>query len=193
MSAGYQKFDVRKLERLNDPGRLESLRPEVMWSALGSPAPSTIVEIGAGTGMFAVEFARLAPSATVYATDIEQVMIDWMRQNRTEVASGRVIPVLGTEDGVPLTDGIADLVVMVNLHHELARPESIYAEAARLTRLGGQALVVDWAPFETPKGPPLEIRATPEDIADCLAAAGFSRARAHAGALPWHSLLTAER
>jgi len=31
----HQKFDVSKIERLEDVARFESLDPDVMWAALG--------------------------------------------------------------------------------------------------------------------------------------------------------------
>lgn len=186
----HLKFDLAKLERLNDEGRFEQLDPERMWAALDSPEPSVIVEIGAGTGLFAGRFAAMAPDATVFAVDIEPVMIEWMREHRPEVTVGRVVPVLSDETHVPLDDGLADLVVMINLHHELADPASTYAEARRVLRPGGQVLLVDWAPIETPKGPPQQVRASAEDLAGRLAAAGFMAVTVHPP-LPWHSLLTA--
>jgi SAM-dependent methyltransferase len=119
-------------------------------------------------------------------------MIEWMRKHRPEVAAGRIVPVLSTEESVPLADGMADLVVMINVHHELARPDSIYAEAGRMLRGGGQLLVVDWAPVDTPKGPPLAVRISAEDAAAFLDRAGFVEPASHDG-LPWHWMVTAVR
>ena len=186
---GYQKFEVNKLERLNDPGRFDTLRPDAMWEALGRPDPHAIVEIGAGTALFAATFASLAPAATVYAADIEPVMIEWMNANRPEVARGSVVPLLSQETSVPLPDGIADLVVMINLHHELTDPAATYREACRLLAVGGQLLAVDWAPFETPRGPSLAIRVSAERAIALLEQAGFADLVAH-DVLPWHWLVT---
>lgn len=186
------KFDPHKLEKLNDPGRFETLVPEAMWDALGSPSPHVIVEIGAGTGLFAAKFAEMAPGSTVYAADIEPKMLDWMRAHRQEVGEGRVVVVPSEESSVPLDDGVAELVTMINLHHELSNPEAIYAEARRLLVRGGQLLVVDWAPKETPKGPPLAVRISGEDAARFVSAAGFESVRIHE-TLPWHWMVTAVR
>lgn len=190
---GHLKFDPSKLEKLNDPGRFESLPPEVIWRASGAKDPRTIVEIGAGTGMFSGAFARLAPQATVYAVDVEPVMIDWMRRERPEVAAGRVVPVLSEERHVPLADAIAELVVMINLHHELADPAAIYSEAHRLLVPGGRVVVVDWARRETPKGPPLAVRATPEVLRRHLEESGFTEVAVDEMALPWHQVTTGTR
>lgn len=190
----HLKFDLAKLERLNDPGRFETLPPDVFWHALGEPADArVIVEVGAGTGIFAAAFAERAPEAIVYAADTADEMLVWMREHRPEVAAGRVVPVKATETGVPLADGIADVVYMVNVHHELADPAASYAEAFRLLAAGGRCLAVDWAPRETPKGPPQAVRASSEDFERLLAAAGFEDVRVNLDALPWHTLVTAAK
>lgn len=190
----FQKFDPKKLERLNDPARFESIPPVRLWDALGDPADTkVIVEIGAGTGLFASAFAGFIPHGKVYATDIEDTMLDWMRENRPEVDGGRITPVKSAESHVPLDDGIADIVYMINLHHELAEPDALYAEAFRLLRAGGMLLVADWAATETPKGPPLAIRASASDLVGFCERAGFSEVSIHDGALPWHSLVTGRK
>ncbi len=188
----HLKFDPAKLQKLNDPGRLDTLKPDVMWNALGLGDPRTLVEIGAGTGVFAAEFARRAPHAVVYAADTAHEMVDWMRENRPEVAAGRVVPLRSGEDTLPLESGIADAVYMVNLHHELAAPDAIYAEAFRLLRPSGRVLVVDWAPVDTPKGPPAAVRVPATVLVDFLLRAGFSGVEVHSG-LPWHSIVTGSR
>lgn len=188
----HEKFDVTKLDRLNDPARFDQTRPESLWAALGNPTPRTIVDIGAGTGLFAARFAEMAPEALVYAVDNERAMIDWMRKHRLPALEGRLIAVLSEEETIPLDAEIADLVVMLNLHHELAVPEKTYSEAARLAKPGGQLLVVDWAPGGGERGPSQAVRATAEELVAAVVAAGFVRAIAH-DVLPQHSLITADK
>lgn len=190
----HLKFDMAKLERLNDPGRFESLPPEVFFSALGGLDDArAIVEVGAGTGLFAAAFAERAPEAIVYAADTAVEMLDWMRVNRPEVAQGRIAPIKAEETSVPLADGVADVVYMINIHHELAYPEASYAEALRLLKPGGRLLVVDWAPRETPKGPPQEVRVSGEALAALLRGAGFTGVEIDEVTLPWHLMATATR
>ena len=191
---GHLKFNVEKLERLNDPGRFETLPPEVFWRALGAPAGAcAIVEIGAGTGLFASALSALAPGAVIYAADVLDEMLAWMRANRPEVDAGKIVPVKAEETRVPLDDGIADAVYMINLHHELARPDDSYAEAFRLLEPGGRVLVVDWADRETPKGPPHDVRVSAADLAAFLERAGFIEVSVDETALPWHLMATATK
>jgi SAM-dependent methyltransferase len=188
----HEKFDVAKLERLNDEARFEYLDPKVLWAAANTPEARTIVEIGAGTGLFACRFAELAPKADVYAADIESVMVRWMFQHRPAALSGRLHPLLAEETKVPLPTGEADLVVMINVHHELADPKSSYCEALRLLRIGSTLLVADYSPEDTGSGPPPEVRASAEEIAEMLAEVGFCDITQHEG-LSRHSLLTAHK
>ncbi len=190
----HLKFDMAKLERLNDPGRFDSLPPDIFVRALGGLDDArTIIEIGAGTGLFSAAFAQRAPGAVVYAADTAVEMLDWMRANRPEVAESRIVPVKAEETSVPLADGTADAVYMINLHHELADPAASYAEAFRLLKPGGRLLVVDWAPRDTPKGPPQEVRMSAEALAALLSDAGFSDVAIDETTLAWHLMATATR
>lgn len=188
----HEKFDLAKLERLNDEARFEYLDPGTIWAAAATPDARTIIEVGAGTGLFACRFAELAPHADIYAADMEPVMIRWMFQHRPAALSGRLHPVLSEETKVPLPTGEADLVVMINVHHELADPQASYREALRLLKIGGTVLIADWRPGDTGSGPPQSVRASAEDISAILSAVGFLDVVQHDG-LAHHSLLTAQK
>lgn len=186
----HEKFDPAKLDKLNDPVRLARMEPPRIWAAAGIANPAVIVEIGAGTGIFAEAFATFAPSATVYAVDTEALMIEWMERHRAPKLGGRLVPVAATDTGVPLPGGAADAVFMIDLHHELASPDATYAEAHRLLAPGRKVVVVDWRRDSEPGGPPQEIRASEAEIAATLERAGFGQVRTHEGPAR-HSLITA--
>lgn len=183
------RFDPAKLDRLNDVGRLIDLVPDAMWRAFGTPNAETVVEIGAGTGMFAREFAERMSGGTVYAVDSEPVMLDWMRDHPSADAPASIVVTDADASRIPLPDGIADLVYTVNLHHELDDPAGMLAEAQRLLRDGGTVAVVDWKREATPKGPPMEHRVDATEIALQLAAAGFDDITGH-DVLAYHNVVT---
>jgi SAM-dependent methyltransferase len=186
----YEKFDVTKLERLNDPARFEYLDPAVIWGAAHVDDPHVIIEIGAGTGMFSCRFAEMAPNAEVYAVDVEPTMVRWMFEHMPPAVSGRLHPTLADETVVPLATGEADVVIMINVHHELADPISTYREALRLLRIGGKIVIADWSPDDTAGGPPAHVRASAAQIGELLGKVGFADVCEHDG-LPRHSLITA--
>jgi ubiquinone/menaquinone biosynthesis C-methylase UbiE len=185
-----RKFDPAKLERLNDPERLEKQDPDALWAAADAPDASAVVDVGAGTGLFAFEFARRMGGGTVYACDTEEVMLEWIRAHTPPDLPADIVTVRSEENRLPLRDGVADLVVMLNLHHELHEPTLLLADAARVSRPGARLLVVDWKAEETPRGPALAIRVTPERICEDALGAGWSGCEIHEP-LEWHSVVTA--
>lgn len=184
------KFDVKKLERLRDPERLSYLNLDTIWQTIAPGNVSTVVDLGAGIGFFAIPFSRKIPQGRIYACDLSGEMVGNLHMAIEAEGVGNVTPVKTEEVRVPLDDGIADLVFMVNLHHEFDHPVDSMAECRRLLRPGGRVAVIDWKQEETPSGPPLHVRIPPEQVIAQLEQAGFENAGSHAG-LPYHFIVTA--
>jgi ubiquinone/menaquinone biosynthesis C-methylase UbiE len=183
-----KKFDPKKLTKLNDPKRLEYLNPDLIWEKVALPDTSVLIDIGAGTGLFALIFSRKMKNGKVYACDISDEMISWMNDNLPAESKGVVIPVRTEENFLPLPDGTADLVYMINLHHELEDPRRVLEESRRLLKKGGKVMVIDWKKEWTPEGPPIEIRVTEEMIESHMRSAGFSKITKYS-VLPYHYFL----
>jgi len=166
------KFDVSKLEKLNHPGRLEDINPEYIWTSIGAEKAGTIADIGAGTGLFDKEFSRLSPQSKIIALDVSPTMIEWMNENVIP-SFPNISTLLMSESQIPLADDSVDVVVMINLHHELSDEMAILKECYRILTSGGKIAICDWKKKETPKGPPLEIRFEPEEIENQLKTAGY--------------------
>lgn len=191
MSLG-KKFDPKKLAKLNDPRRLEYLNPEIIWMKVSIENPELLIEIGAGTGFFALLFSKMMNKGKVYACDISDELLAWMNDNLPAESKGVVIPVKMEESSVPLPGCTADLVYMINLHHELEEPLRILEESRRLLKEGGKLMIIDWKREETPEGPPLDIRVAEETIEEQILASGFANVTKHA-VLPYHHFLTCEK
>ena len=186
------KFDVKKLERLRDPERLTYLNPDKIWSVIGRGDVKTVVDLGAGVGVFSIPFSRNIPAGTVFACDLSAEMLQHLEEALQAEAVENVVPVKTGEVAVPLDGGIADVVFMVNLHHEFDAPAESLRECRRLLRPGGLVAVIDWKPQETPSGPPLHVRVTPETVQKQLRGAGFEDVHSH-DLLPHHYLITSRR
>lgn len=185
------KFDPAKLERLNDPQRLEAIPPAYVLKKLELEKCSVLVDIGAGTGLFSRKFLELMEEGKAYAADLLPVMIDWMKENLSSYGE-KLVPLLMGEWEIPLPEGIADLALMFNLFHELDHPAESLGEAYRILRTGGRICIADWKKMDTPQGPPIHRRIDPRDIAEALSMAGFKEIRSD-DSLAQHSLLWAEK
>ncbi len=187
-----RKFDPKKLEKLNDPKRLEYLNFDVIWGKTQLADADVLIDIGAGTGFFAMLFGKKIKRGKVYACDISEEMIAWMNDNIPSEMKNIVVPIKMEENSVPLADGIADLVYMINLHHELEQPLILLKEARRLLKKDGKLMIIDWKKEETPEGPPLEIRITAETIQSQMSASGFSYTDKHT-AFPYHNFFIGKK
>jgi ubiquinone/menaquinone biosynthesis C-methylase UbiE len=167
-----KKFDPKKLQKLNDPNRLLDIPPRHIWDKLNLIKSDILVDIGAGTGFFSIPFVGYTKNGKVFACDVSDIMIEWMKDNICPKYLN-IVPVKMDEQTVPLEDGLADLVYMINLHHELDSPDEILKESFRLLRKNGKIFIVDWKKVDMSQGPPIHLRYLPEQVKDQLIRVGF--------------------
>lgn len=167
-----KRFNPAKLDKLNDPTRLKTIPLGQIMKQVGLKNPGIMIDLGAGTGLFSAALARMFKSTKIYACDISNVMVDWMKTNIAPVYN-QVIPMLMEDSRVHLGDGLADFMLMINLHHELDNPNSTLKECFRLLKPGGKILISDWKKQEEEQGPDLEIRVNEQQVEDQLREVGF--------------------
>jgi ubiquinone/menaquinone biosynthesis C-methylase UbiE len=186
-----KKFDSKKLAKLNNPARLDDTPLDYIWEKLNLKDPKVLVDIGAGTAFYSIALLKYAPQAKIYACDISKTMLAWISEN---VVSDfpNVIPLKSGEAEIPLDDGMADLVFMINLHHELDEPEKLLSEAYRMLYQDGKVLIIDWKKEAMDAGPPVAIRCTPQEVQQQLTATGFRQIEIYSE-LPKHFMLIAQR
>jgi ubiquinone/menaquinone biosynthesis C-methylase UbiE len=186
-----KRFNPQKLHKLNNPERLSDIPPDYIWNKLNLKDPTVLVDIGAGTGFFSIPFAAFTKHGTVFACDISDIMVEWMQTN----ICGKhptIIPLKMEDCEVPLKDGVADVVYMINLHHELDEPEDMLKESFRLLKANGKIFIVDWKNEEMEQGPPTHIRCLQEDVKKQLVRTGFNNAAIY-NEMVKHFLVVAER
>ncbi|MBU1194917.1 MAG: methyltransferase domain-containing protein [Proteobacteria bacterium] len=173
-----KKFDPKKLAKLNNPQRLVDIPPDYIWTKLHIKKPDTFIEIGAGTAFFSVAFFEKFKPSALYACDVSEVMVNYIKEH-VSLKFPDIIPVKTEESAVPLDSGIADLVFMINLHHELDTPSASVKEAYRLLKPDGQVFIVDWKKKDMLQGPPTHIRCLPEEVKQQMTDAGFKNITIH--------------
>jgi len=171
-----QSFISQKVERLNNPIRSQDFPIDFVIETAPLSNPQIMIDLGAGTAFFSAPLARLFPDCKIYACDISQAMIDWIKTNIVPHCSN-IIPLTIEPNCIPLADGVADFIFMVNLHHELDDPHLTLNQCFRLLKPKGKIAVSDWKKEKTERGPAIDRRCDPDKVKDQLASAGFGSIR----------------
>jgi ubiquinone/menaquinone biosynthesis C-methylase UbiE len=131
----------------------------------------TCIDLGSGTGAISFPLASaVGNTGKVYAVDISDKIIGRIREKSPP---SNLVPVVNDAGQTGLESRIADVCFMVLLLHEVEHPEKILAEAFRLLKPGGKALVLEWREdFDSPH-PPRNERITRIKAEQLFKEAGF--------------------
>ena len=172
-------MDPARIERLRSPERLAYFDPAKIWQVLNPGQNSTVLDIGAGVGYVTLPFAKNYPSAKIYGCDILEGMVGLLARDATDRGLANLETILMQPNCVPLQDGIADVIVMAQLHHELDEPEALMAECHRLLNSSGTVAVVDWTDEDNGRSPAKGRRVPEATIRSHLSGAGFKDLGSH--------------
>jgi ubiquinone/menaquinone biosynthesis C-methylase UbiE len=120
-------------------------RPDLLIEALDLRPGMVVADVGAGNGFHALRMAeRIGPQGRVLAVEIQQEMIDELETRAREAGVENVETILGAVDDPRLPDGGVDLVLMVDVYHELSHPEEVLAAVRRSLKPGGRMVLVEF-------------------------------------------------
>ncbi len=105
-----------------------------------------VLEVGTGTGVLALELARLG--LRVVAIDHSPRMLEAARAKLEREVPGRVELHQADADALPLPDGSVDAALAHMVLHYLPSPAEAIREMARVVRPGGAVVVVDFVQHE---------------------------------------------
>jgi len=169
-----EEFDPKHADKLENPERLVELPPAKLVALLSLTGAETLIDFGAGTGMYSIPLAAALPHGLVLAVDPQPELLDRLRAKLADLPpAGRVEPILSARDHVPLPDGVADRMLVINvLHHVFDEPQAL-AEMARLLAPGGLFVAAEFARMERPVGPPNDHVLALDEVRATIAGLGF--------------------
>jgi ubiquinone/menaquinone biosynthesis C-methylase UbiE len=141
--------------RLAAPERLAALPQADVVRFLQLDGDETVVDYGAGTGVYTEAVAEALPSGLVIAVEALPELAEQLQGRLGPRLLERVNVVVTGDNHVPVEDCCADRVVMVDVLHHLYDQPGALDEVVRLLRPGGLFVVLDWGEKERPVGPPL--------------------------------------
>lgn len=135
---GYQ--GAAWLEREN---REKEERTDILIQSLNLKPGMTVADIGAGTGYFSRKMAtRVGNTGMVYAVDVQPEMLGKLKFAAKSHAN--IKPVLSTETDVMLPANSLDLVIMVDVYHELAYPYELMQSVLSALKPNGRLVLVEY-------------------------------------------------
>jgi len=192
-----EKFDPRHAHKLENPDRLVELPPAKLAELLQLTGAETVVDFGAGTGMFSIPLAALVPQGRVYAVDEQDEILDRLRAKlEAQPSVANVVPVASDEHGrVPLEDGVADRMLIVNVLHHVDDDPRALPEVFRLLAPGGLLVVAEFAQMDRPVGPANDHVLPLETVRGLLTGAGFTELAVCAPGTVglYHNVIVAEK
>jgi ubiquinone/menaquinone biosynthesis C-methylase UbiE len=125
----------------------------------------TILDAGCGSGHMSRTFSdALGSAGAVYAIDPDEEAIAALR---SETAQNNIHAMVGDITArTPLDAACVDIVYIANVLHGFS-PEQMAgfrSEVVRILKPGAKLAVVEIDKRETPSGPPMDIRFSPEDL-----------------------------
>jgi ubiquinone/menaquinone biosynthesis C-methylase UbiE len=126
--------------------------PQKNVALLGVDHGMKVADLGAGSGHYAIEAAKLVgPQGRVYAVDVQQDLLSKLKNSAAMAGLRNIEVIWGNIEkigGTKLREALVDRTIVSNTLFQIAQADrdNLALECKRLTKPGGKLLVVDWEP-----------------------------------------------
>jgi ubiquinone/menaquinone biosynthesis C-methylase UbiE len=185
---GTGKFYMgREIAQVMGPGGIEWLdrrereqeeHPAQVLDALALHPGEVVADLGAGSGYFTFRMApKVGPAGKVLAVEIQKEMLNTLRERAAALKATNVEVVQGTEVDPNLPASSVDLVLIVDVYHEIAYPFEVMSKVCDALKPGGRVVFVEYRK-EDPAVPIKEVHKMSVKQLDMeMAAIGLTRVR----------------
>jgi ubiquinone/menaquinone biosynthesis C-methylase UbiE len=152
---GTGKFYMgREIAQVMGPGGIPWLdrtdregeeKPAIVLDTLKLHGGEVVVDLGAGSGYFTFRIApKVGSTGKVLAVEIQDEMLETIRQRAQAMKIKNVEAVKGSETDPHLPAGGVDIVLMVDVYHELSFPFEIMTKIREALKPGGRVVFVEY-------------------------------------------------
>jgi SAM-dependent methyltransferase len=118
--------------------------PATALAAIDLAPDAVIADIGAGAGYYALRIAPKIPQGRVVAIDIQQEMLEAIRDRARELGITNVEPHRGAIDTLNLPPATLDAALMVDAYHEFSHPREMLASLHTALKFGGRIFLLEF-------------------------------------------------
>jgi len=152
-----------------------------------------VCDLGSGNGYHSLPLAlAVAPHGEVLAVDLQPEMLAMLKVRAGGAGITNIRTIEGAIDDPHLEPASCDLVLMVDVYHELSHPVRVLGHVRRSLRPGGRLVLVEFRSEDPEVHIKTEHKMPQVQVLDEMARNGF-RFQAGTGALPWQHVLAFER
>jgi ubiquinone/menaquinone biosynthesis C-methylase UbiE len=120
-------------------------QPEIALNAIGIRKGMAVADVGAGVGYFTTRLAkRVGPTGRVFATDIQPEMLARLQDRLDSEGIKNVETLLGTQVDPRLPEGQLDVILMVDVYHELAQPQRMLHQLRKALKPDGRLVLIEY-------------------------------------------------
>lgn len=153
--------------------RQEEENTQLAIEKMALPPNAVVADIGAGTGYYSFKIAEKIPSGKLYAVEVQDEMITYLKQKKASTKDTVVRIVKGTESSANLPTNSIDLAIMVDVYHELEFPHEMLQSLKTALKKDGKILLIEYR-GEDPSIPIKALhKTTVEQLKKELGANGF--------------------
>ena len=177
--ATAQQRDPKQYQQiLENPDRLAALQVERVVKALDLRPGMRVGDLGAGTGVFTIPFAKaVGRGGKVYAIDVDPGLLTIITEKAKAERLDNVETVAAGPTDPRLPEPV-DLLFLCDTMHHLPDQGSYVRQFSKLLRPGGRVAVIDFAEGHWPDGHE-EFAIAPTQVDGWMQAAGLRRRARH--------------
>ena len=138
---------------------------DIVLKALNICSGQTILDAGCGSGYMSKEFSRILNNTDrVYALDPDRGVIKILTQETKDTNIEAIVGDITRR--TQIKDSSVDLIYLSTVFHGFSEEEinGFQEEVKRLLKPDAVLSIVEFKKIETPFGPPLDIRYSPEEL-----------------------------
>ncbi len=168
--------------------REEQERTDIAIDLLPLDEDDVVADIGAGTGYYTFRISKRVPKGKVLAVDVQLEMLEMLSAKNKELGIDNVEPILGAEKSPKLAPNSVDLVLFVDVYHELAYPYEMMQEIVSSLKADGKVVFLEYR-AEDPNVPIKKLhKMSAKQVIKEMEAVGLQFVE-NKGQLPWQHFM----
>lgn len=149
--------------------------PDAILSSIGLKAGLSFMDIGCGSGYFALPAARMVgKSGKVYGVDRDVRSIDSLKELAGKEGLDNLDLRVGKAEEIVLCQACADIVFFGIVLHDFENPLTVLKNAREMLKHDGHLVNLDWKKEPMEFGPPAHIRFSPDEAVRFIESGGFT-------------------